>query len=396
MFHVKHRRSRDPAHGPSRRPTRGLTRSRTRLAALALAAVALLAIGCTANIGSPDGWAAPVRVGDLTIVQERRGELIAIRLDGDDNALTEDVDERIVWRFPAENDDIDLDAVYANLIVDGDVLYVAGYSGDVVALDLSLGAPRALWLRALDDHIIATPAFDGRTLYVATEGGVVVPIEVEGGVGGAPLVQADGRIWSRPALDGGAIYVSGLDKRVRAVGLSGGEERWSTAISGAVPGDPALEGDLLLVGSFDRTLHALDTASGNEEWAFQGDGWFWAQPLIAGDVVYAATTRGSVYALNLGGGDGSRERWRFNELDSEIRVAPIIASGVLVVAAEEGMIFGIDPATGDTRWTEPLLGNRFLADPLVLDSMLIYATTRGDLIELDPESGASRVVYERS
>ena len=392
MFHVKHRRSPHPAQGPTRRAGR----RPVRLAALALAAVALLALGCTANIGSPDGWTAPVRVGELTIVQERRGELIAIRLDGDDDVLTEDVDERIVWRFPGENDDVDLDAVYANLIVDGDVLYVAGYSGDVVALDLSLGAPRAIWLRTLDDHIIATPAFDGRTLYVATEGGVVVPIEVEGGVGGAPLVRADDRIWSQPAIDGGAIYVPGLDKRVRAVGLSGGEERWSTRISGAAPGNPTLESELLLVGSFDRTLHALDRTSGNEEWAFDGDGWFWAQPLVAGDVVYAATTRGSVYALNLRGGDGSRERWRFNELDSEIRVAPIIAAGVLVVAAEEGIIFGIDPATGDTRWTETLLGNRFLADPLVLGSTLIYATTRGDLIELDPQSGASRVVYERS
>ena len=59
------------------------------------------------------------------------------------------------------------------------------------------------------------------------------------------------------------------------------------------------------------------------------------------------------------------------------------------------MIFGIDPATGEVRWTAPLPGHRFLADPLVLASSLIYATTRGDLIEVDPQSGRAAIIYER-
>ena len=73
----------------------------------------------------------------------------------------------------------------------------------------------------------------------------------------------------------------------------------------------------------------------------------------------------------------------------------MLAGGVLVVAAEEGVIFGLDPATGEERWAAPLPGRRLLADPLALGSRLIYATTRGDLIELDPRSGRSAVVYER-
>ena len=351
---------------------------------------------CATDVSSPDGWAAPVRAGDLTILQEKSGELAAVRLGATDNPGTNDVDERVAWRFPDDDiDDVDLDAVYANPILDGNTLYVAGYSGEVVALDLTFEPPRILWLRDLDVQIVATPAFDGRTLYVGTEAGTIIPITVTSGAVGASLAQTDERIWSEPLLGGGAIYVAALDDRVRAISIADGRERWTTSLSGAIPGDAAIQGRLLVVGSFDRTLHAFDVDTGAEEWAFAGDGWFWARPLIAGDTVYAASTRGSIYALNASGGDGGRVRWHFRQLDSEIRVRPVLAGGVLVVAAEEGTIWGLDPATGDVRWTAPLSTHRFLADPLVLDSSLIYATARGDLIEIDPQSGRAAVLYER-
>ena len=370
---------------------------RRRLGALGalvlLAALPLLA-GCASNVSSPDGWAAPVRAGDLTILQVKTGELAAIRLSVSDNPGTDDIDERVAWRFPGDDDDVDLEAVYATPILDGNTLYVAGYSGEVVALDLTFEPPRILWVRDIEDHVVATPAFDGQSLYIATEGGTVIPITVVSGAVGASLAQTGDRIWSQPALGGGALYVAALDDRVRSVSLAGGTG-WTTTLSGAVPGDPTLEGDLLVVGSFNRTLHALDADTGAEEWAFAGDGWFWARPLIAGDTVYAASTRGSVYALNVSGGDGGRVRWRFNQLDSEIRARPVLAAGILIVAAEEAVIFGIDPATGEVRWTAPLPGHRFLADPLVLASSLIYATARGDLIEVDPQSGRAAILYER-
>ncbi len=372
---------------------------RGRSASLAVLLLLLLAvpllIGCTTDVNSPDGWAGPVRARDFTILQEKPGELVAVRLGGTDNPGTANIDERIAWRFPADGDDVDLDAVYANPILDGNTLYVAGHSGEIVALDLSFEPPRIIWVRDLDETVVATPAFDGQTLYVGTEAGTIVPITVASGAVGAPIVQAGERIWSEVLIDGGALYVAALDDRVRSITVADGRERWTMTLSGAVPGNSALQGSLLVVGSFDRKLHAFDADSGAAEWVFDGDGWFWARPVIAGDTIYATSTRGSVYALNASGGDGSRIRWHFNVLDSEIRAAPVLTGGVLVVAAEEATIWGLDPATGDLRWSSPLPGHRFLADPLVLESSLIYATTRGDLIEIDPQSGRAAILYER-
>ena len=385
-----------PRADVSRETSRIGRRSGPLGALLALLLAVPLLLACATDVSSPDGWAAPVQAGDLTILQEKSGELAAVRLGASDNPGTNDVDERVAWRFPDDDvDDVDLDAVYANPILDRNTLYVAGYSGEVVALDLTFEPPRILWLRDLKEQIVATPAFDGQTLYVGTEAGTIIPITVTSGAVGTSLVQTGERIWSQPLLDGGAIYVAALDKHVRAISIADGRERWTMSLSGAIPGDSAIEGHLLVVGSFDRTLHALDADTGAEEWAFAGDGWFWARPLIAGDTVYAASTRGSVYALNASGGDGGRVRWHFRQIDSEIRVRPVLAGGLLVVAAEEATIWGLDPATGDLRWTASLPGHRFLADPLVLASSLIYATARGDLLEIDPHTGRAAVLYER-
>ena len=388
--------SRETSNARRGRNTASRGRSGPLAALLALLLALPLLLACTTDVNNPDGWAAAVQARDFTILQEKPGELVAVRLGSTDNPGTPDTDERVAWRFPGDGDDVDLDAVYANPILDGNTLYIAGYSGEVVALDLSFEPPSIIWLRDLDETIIATPAYDGQTLYVGTEAGTIVPITVASGAVGQPIAQTDERIWSEVLLEGGALYVAALDKRVRAISPAGGTI-WTqpTRLSGAVPGNAAIAGGLLVVGTFDRRLHALDAATGAEEWAFDGDGWFWARPVIAGDTIYAASTRGSIYALNAGGGDSSRVRWHFNQLDSEIRAAPVLAGGVLVVAAEEATIWGIDPATGDLRWSAPLPGHRFLADPLVLDSSLIYATTRGDLVEIDPQSGRAAILYER-
>ncbi|MDA1062569.1 MAG: PQQ-binding-like beta-propeller repeat protein [Chloroflexi bacterium] len=358
--------------------------------------LALLAAGCTGNIADPDGWSAPVLVDGLVLVQERPGELVALSL-GDDGS------SRVAWRFPEDAglpagldpDDIDLEALYATPIVDGDDVYLAAYSGDVLAFSVESGTPRVRWLRRLSNHIVATPAYDaaGGMLYVATEAGQLVAVETGNGALGDPLALASERLWAQPALGAGTVYVGGLDEWVRAIDRSTLAERWSHRIGGAIAGDPIIDGDTLYVGAMDRAIYALDVlAEGAELWRFPGDGWFWARPLLVGETLYAATANGTVYALDARSGD---ELWHFGEEDSEVRGQPVLADGVLVLALRSGAVFGVDPATGDRLWREDLLDGELLADPLVLESGILYSTDNGDLVKVDPLSGAMTFVFER-
>jgi outer membrane protein assembly factor BamB len=378
-FHVKHNST-----FAERRRTSGRRRA---LLVPALLATILLATAC-ARIASPKGWASPVSDGDTVIAQTDAGVVTAFRISGD-SAET-------LWSYPQDQDDVDLTAVYATPILDANTVYIASYAGLIVALNIDgdrAGRPVSAWGGPIDigQRIVATPVLRGDQLYVATERGRVWVIDAATGrFGEQPLIELNDRIWGRPAVDPGLLYVAALDTQLRAVDRSSGQVRWTRDV-GTVAGDLVIDDDLLLVGSFDRGLHALDlTAEGAERWVASGDAWFWARPLVAGDTIYAATVGGSVYAFNRNTGV---RLWSFHQDDTEIRAAPVLVDGVLLIASTGGQLYGINPVNGVARWTAELEGDRFLADPLVLESgIVLYTNDSGDLIRVTPAGDVQRLL----
>ena len=367
MFHVKHRAS---------------------LVAL-LAGLALFLLGC-GSVAGPKGWSAPVLAGDLLLAQSERGRLTAFR-------MAPGVQPTVVWTYPADKESKPkLRAIYATPIVEGNSVYVAAYSGDVVALDLQTGRPLSTWPVGVNvgGNIVATPGFDGRTLYVSDEDGALRTIEAATGALGTPFIHIDERIWARPAIAEGTLYFGGLDDRLRALAVTDKQLRWQRNLSGAIAGDVILESDNLVVGTLDSALYALSAGDGGTRWRIEGDGWFWARPLVNAGTVYAATIEGSLYALDLQTG---AQRWRFHESDAEIRAAPILVGDTVVIATRDGDIVGIDAATGARRWITQREGERFLADPLLLESDVLLLNTSGDLLRVRPrDQGATDVLYKRS
>ena len=377
-FHVKHNST---AAARCRSPGR-----RRALLIPALLATVLLATAC-ANIASPKGWASPVGGDDAVIAQTDAGVVTAFRISG--RSATP------LWTYPLDQDDVDLTAVYATPIVEGDTVYIASYEGIIVALNIDgdrAGRPISAWGGPIDigQRIVATPVLRGGQLYVATEGGRIWVIDAATGQLGEPLIEFNDRIWGRPGIDPGLLYVAALGTQLRAVDRSNGRVRWTREV-GAVASDLVIDNDLLLVGSFDRGLHALDlTAEGAERWVASGDAWFWARPLAAGDTIYAATVGGSVYAFNR---DDGVLLWSFHQDDTEIRAAPVLVDGVLLIAATGGQLYGINPVNGVARWTAELEGDRFLADPLVLESgVVLYTNDSGDLIRVTSAGDVQRLL----
>jgi outer membrane protein assembly factor BamB len=292
-----------------------------------------------------------------------------------------------------------LEAIYASPVAEqvGQQrrVYLAGYSGHVIALDLASGRRVDGWPNPvdLDGRIVATPAFDGKRLLVATQEGTVRPVDALTGALGSPVLDSTHRIWSAPRIEGGTLFVSSFDHHVRAIDPATGQLRWQKDLGGAIAGDPTFTGTTMLVPTLQSRLFAIDTsAQGAERWSFLGDNWFWAKPLVAGDVVYAVTSVGTVYAIDLASG---RERWRYDGVDSEVHAAPALVGGTLVIATRDGAIVGLDPNGGSQRWrTEQ--DTRFLADPVVRDSAIIYAAENGALYRVTPaEQGRTELMFEK-
>lgn len=364
MFHVKH---------SLRWPflTRNVSRetfSRGRVLGLLFLGALVLA-GC-GSIQKPEGWAAPVAVGDALLVQARTGQL----------SLVDPETGAVRWRYP--EDDHGDRPFYATPVVDGDSVYLVDYKGRVTRLDVGSGLPAQAWEVEAGHQVVATPLLLGDSLHVPTEHGDIVVLDAAGAEQ-RRVRTADRRIWGSPAGAGGDLYVTDLDHgSTLALDGSTGDEVWEQEASGASAADLALDGDRLFVGSFDRRLHALETGSnGAEAWAFEGDGWFVGRPLAAGGTVYGVTMRGTVYAIDR---EAGTQQWLYHLEGGEFRSAPVIVDGKLVVAARDGRIVVLDAATGaESALQDVEIEGAFNANPAVLGDVVYYLTSKHDLLAYD-------------
>ncbi len=374
--------------------------------------VALLTLGLTgcAGVSTPTGWAAPVAAGGLLLVRNDGGSLSALNLNAGSGPPT------VVWTYPPASETDrpwytrifssasqsgSLGALYATprveRIGDQQRVFLVGYTGAVVALDLTNGTVVNGWPQELNvgGHVVATPGFDGKRLYIATHHGTVVPVNASDGAKGAPLIDVSARIWSEPTVTGNLLLVGTLDHHLRALDTASGADRWTVDLNGAIAGDPTVTGNTVLVPTLQSRLYALDlTAQGAERWHFDGDNWFWSRPLVANGTIFAATSVGTVYALDLATG---AERWATAyQLGTEVRAAPVLVDGTLVVAAHNGLVVGLDPVTGAERWRKEHANTKFLANPLVLDSVILLAAQDGSVIRIRPQDqGVSELLFKR-
>ncbi len=346
MFHVKH-----------------------RLIGL-LVLTALFATGC-ASIQSPEGWAAPVEVGDRMIVQSATGQV----------SLVDPANGQVAWVYP--QDDSRDRAFYATPIIDGDTVYLADYSGRITRLGAGGSAPEAAWVTELGAHVVATPALEDGVLYVPAADGRVVLIETEAGLVTSTIHTDDRRIWGAPALRGGTIYIGDLDNgQTVALDVTSGDRVWEQEISGPTAADLVLDGELLLAGAFDQHLHALDVSNGGaERWAFQGKGWFLGRPVVGSGVIYAATMNGWVYAIDR---ETGAQIWAVDIDGAQFRAAPVIQGGNLIVVARDGRVLSLGLENGNVAWEQDATNEGNVnANPLIIGTDIYLVTSRHELVRVD-------------
>jgi outer membrane protein assembly factor BamB len=318
---------------------------RPALAAL-IAAVALLAAGCD-TVAKPQGWAAPAVRDDVVLTSHAAGKLGAYRWRGGTGQL---------WEFPRKEDKLDLAGLYGTPVVRDDTVYVGGYGGSVVALNVADGAER--WRHRAGDRVVGGVLVTADTVYAGTDAGDLVALNRADG-SERWRKQAGNEVWSTPVGDEGAIYVASMDGRVTAFSADG-TVRWQERIAdGAIAGTPALRDGVLYLGSYDKRLYAVDAASGATRWRSDAaDSWFWTEPVIDGDNLYAGNLDGHVYALDRRTGE---RRWR-TDLEAQVRARGALVDGVLVVPAKDGRLWGLRPESGDQAWQAVEVGGRLFAD----------------------------------
>lgn len=362
---------------------------RRRLAAgLLLLPLAFVSAACV-GVTRPQGWASPAIDGSSAFILEDKDRVTALELTDSNTA-------NVRWSFPDDNkpgqEDLDLEAIYARPLLDGDTIFVVGYSGDLVALDATTGD--LIRQQDIGGPVVGDIVLDDGQLIMATGDGSLLVVSAEdfGVVQGWDRagISFDDGIWAAPAVSGQFIYVATMSGEVVAVDRANGRVAWTHNHEGAIPTLALLDEGHLFASSLSGEVLILDPADGEVLHTFEAEDWVWNTPAFQDGIAYFGDFSGNVYALDITSGtmvwpapyDGG----------SKVKAGPVIIDDVLVLADRQPTVHFIRLSDGTQLNQVPLPDvGTVRSDLVVREGKALVLTTDGDLWAADPAVAPGQV-----
>jgi outer membrane protein assembly factor BamB len=278
-------------------------------------------------------------------------------------------------------------AVFGNpLVIDG--LVVVGDSrGDVVAFDAATGARR--WVQRVTGAIRGGAASDGTRIYVASEQRDVIAVDLNGNQIWRTTVDVrttgatNPQIFAAPTVVGDLVVLSTMPNEVSpepalmALDASTGTLVWRASDTAAIKTEwanvrssPAVIGDLLVYGEgYSGSLVGIAVADGHTQWAIEVGPYcstHWPSPAVVSGQVILARQDGAVYgvdlrngrvawSLYLGEGDAAgsfpatftQTGFCDAAIGHAVQSSPAVAdTGVIVIGTLEGLLYAIGDIGG--------------------------------------------------
>jgi len=133
-------------------------------------------------------------------------------------------------------------------------------------------------------------------------------------------------------------FLGNYDGEFMSVDLTKGVLNWKISLNdqASVIASPSIVNNKIIIGARDQRIHCLDTKTGNKLWSFKTQGNIDASTIADEKRVLACSFDGRVYILDISSG---KEIFSF-DLGIAISGTPAIVKGLIVVAADNGNIYG--------------------------------------------------------
>lgn len=250
----------------------------------------------------------PVAEDGRIFVANRSGEVFAIGSDGS-RLWTKQFFETV--KNPPPDAKPRAEAIDAPLAVFQGTLLVAAASGTLYALDAATGNER--WRAAIDGTFLGTPNF----------------------VDGTP---------------GMILGINQSDASLHAFDAKTGAALWTSESIDRCDGSPGVGKDFVVYGSCAAALHVIGTAEGKllRSIDIDGDSQVAGGVAVDGDSVFSGCRSGKILHVNVRTGQIA---WINPAAQAEIFTTPAVNAQWVVAASDDGKVFGVDRATGQTKWT---------------------------------------------
>jgi outer membrane protein assembly factor BamB len=280
------------------------------------------------------------------------------------------------------------------LIADGRVFVTVananGAGSTLRALDLAAGS--SLWgpIDLGGDLPWSNAAYDGGKVYVITSSGLLTAFDAASGATvWARQLPGQYSFTSPPTAAGGMVFVGGSGVGGTLYGVDGqaGSVLWTAEVLNGDTSSPALSDDAVFVSYACVMAYAFSRTTGTQLWQHLGpceggggatpalfQGQLWARDLPTGNLVLDATNGMEVAPFSatfipaFSGHAGfflvetglqaldtatRTVLWTFAG-DGALDSAPLVVNGTVYVGSSNGALYGLDPTTGATRWSDTL------------------------------------------
>ena len=220
----------------------------------------------------------------------------------------------------------------------------------------------------------------------ATPEAIVPPLSVDwqydasGGIGtGSPLI-----------VDS-VLLITNMRGELHAVNSFTGRRLGWLGLGDAIEGSPIIDaGDAIVAISNSReSLVSIELSTGRTVWKKEyGD--ITSTPLLFQRKIYVGNASGKFFCVNREDGDLV---WTFslseNTRRKGIRSSPAGFGGTVVFGADDGVLYGLEAATGSRRWSFPA-STPIVSSPAISDSTVFIGSTGGVFYAIDLSSGELR------
>ncbi len=328
-------------------------RSRLLTSALLMLVVLVLA-ACGGRPG--DSWAGITTNSDT-------GDVIYVSYNQKIVAL-DPASGATLWSYTDENKA----KFYAVPVVNGDVLYVGDYQGNLHAISTE-GDP--LWVYKPERKKLVGPLSPTPTDRVI--GGVAVNSDkVFFGLGSRNIVavsrssadevwtfETDHGVWATPLYlsatetTPATVYTVSLDHHLYALDAETGDLLWEMDLGGAAPGNLVYDEarNRFYVGTFASELLAIDLATHEIVDRYETDDWIWGSPAFEAeeDMLYVSDLGGHLYAVGVTDA-GFEPVWDKSIGEGAIRATPLLTDDLVIVGSKDKHVYAVKKEDGSPAW----------------------------------------------
>jgi outer membrane protein assembly factor BamB len=201
-----------------------------------------------------------------------------------------------------------------------------------------------------------TPGVDADRVYLPLAGGIVVSLQAANGQLNWRS-EMGGELSASPAADGRGVYVasetgkaeSGTRRAtgaLRAVGREGGVTQWMRTLAMPLRGSLTLVNGKLFAGGDDGKIYVFDSTNGAARWSYDYGSPFNCQPVVSDGRVYVGSENGDLLALDEGTG---KLLWHYRTR-GPVRGPVANGNNIVYFGSGDGYVYAVNATSGRLVW----------------------------------------------